>query len=529
MPTTISPQELKTRMEAQESSALIDVREPNEYDKGQIYSATSVPRRYLEFRMPHLVPVKSTPLVVCDDDGRRARLAALTLEGMGYSQVAVLDGGLNAWSVAGFQTCRGTNVPSKDFGEKVLVQQQVPETTPEELQARLQRGEKIIILDTRTPEEFRAFTLPGSRSMPGGELPYRIMDIIENNLDTPVLVHCAGRTRSIIGTRILRRMGLRNVYGLRNGTMGWVLAGLELESGKNPGEPGAPSPQSIAASETFASTVAAEDGVRYLSAPELQTLMARTDRETVYLVDVRTSQEYGIKHIPGAHWMPGGQAVQRADDLVAVRNATVVFACDGRARSTLVASWFVQMGFPNIFALDGGTAAWVVAGFPLEEGWPSLLPAGLKEAQAQTRYVAPQALAEVIDSGDASIILDLETSREYKAGHLPGARWLPRGWLELRIASKAPLKQLPLVLTCHDGLTSTLAAPYLTRMGYEQVTVLEGGTAAWRQARLTLATGMGDISEEPRDIIHSMGERTREEMMDYLEWEEDLGHKYEQG
>ena len=59
-----------------------------------------------------------------------------------------------------------------------------------------------------------------------------ITDITEDlDPDTTVVVNCAGRTRSIIGTRVLQRMGLTNIVGLKNGTSGWVLAGYELETG----------------------------------------------------------------------------------------------------------------------------------------------------------------------------------------------------------------------------------------------------------------------------------------------------------
>ncbi len=59
-----------------------------------------------------------------------------------------------------------------------------------------------------------------------------------------VIVNCAGRTRSIIGAATLRRLGLTNVRALSNGTMGWLLAGYELESkparrGSDAGKPGA--------------------------------------------------------------------------------------------------------------------------------------------------------------------------------------------------------------------------------------------------------------------------------------------------
>ena len=60
--------------------------------------------------------------------------------------------------------------------------------------------------------------------------------------------------------------------------------------------------------------------------------------------------------------------MQRSDDLVGVRNGHVVFTCDGRVQATVTASWYRQMGFPNVYAVDGGTHAWVAAGLALTKG-----------------------------------------------------------------------------------------------------------------------------------------------------------------
>ena len=94
---------------------------------------------------------------------------------------------------------------------------------------------------------------------PGGELALRITDITADlDPDTTVVVNCAGRTRSIIGTRILQRMGLdRNIVGLKNGTSGWVLAGYDLESGATRDRLPAVSEEGRAAAEAYAERCAA--------------------------------------------------------------------------------------------------------------------------------------------------------------------------------------------------------------------------------------------------------------------------------
>src|SRR5437016_3786244 len=218
MPSPIAPQTLDHLLERGSALALIDVREHGEYNAAHIPGSSSLPRRLVEARLERLVPCKSVQLVVCDDDGRRATLAARTAERMGYQRVAVLDGGLNGWASDGLPTEWGMNVPSKDFGERVEVEHHVPTIDARGLQRRMERGERLLILDTRTPEEHHRFCIPGALNVPNGELGLRVPELVREAPDATVVVHCAGRTRSIIGARLLQRMGLRNVMSLKNGT-----------------------------------------------------------------------------------------------------------------------------------------------------------------------------------------------------------------------------------------------------------------------------------------------------------------------
>ena len=379
--------------------------------------------------MAAAVPFVGALIVVCDDDERRARVAAATLDRMGYTQVSVLEGGINGWTTRDYPTEWGTNVPSKDFGEKMEVVHQVPEIDAPELHKRIERGDKLVILDTRTPEEYQRFCIPGGRSMPGGELALRITDVVkELDPDTTVIINCAGRTRSIIGTRLLQRMGFTGALGLKNGTSGWVLAGYQLKRDAERVELPQPSPEGLAAAEAYAARVAAEDGVRYLDIAGLQSLLDKRNQETIYLIDVRTREEYEEGHIPGFRWFPAGQAVQRSDDVSVVHNSTVVFCCDGKARATFTASWYRQMGHQEIYA-------WTAApppGLPPVRRW--------REACRRSRpTVCPKLATKCVwflptssKASMPSVVLFVETSQDLLRGTCreptgcPGAGWSSR-------------------------------------------------------------------------------------------------------
>ena len=523
MPATISCAQLADLLDGDSPFALIDVREVAEYNSSHIPRSGLIPRRDLEFLIAGSVPHTGTPVVLCDDDGRRAALAADTLSRLGYSDVAALEGGMNRWVTERRPTEWGVNVPSKDFGEKVQVQHHVPEIDAVELRRRMDSGEKMVILDTRTPEEYGRFCIPGGRSVPNGELGLRITDVLsEAEDDATVVINCAGRTRSIIGTRLLQRMGVRNVVGLENGTAGWVLAGYELESGADRVILPDASAEGRAAAEEFADRLAEQDGVEYIDLAALEDLRARARSESVYMIDVRSESEYAAGHVPGFRWFPGGQAVQRADEVAVVHNAPVVFCCDGRARAALTASWYKQMGFREIYALHGGTTAWTEAGNALESGAPAPTPLGLSEAAERVSTLSPQG----VEAADGARIIHVGLSSEFAQAHVPGSAWVPRGWLELRIADAAPDKDAPLIVTCAGGNQSVLAAAALADLGYSNVSVLRGGMRAWTAYGGPVETGLSGVMSPPSDTLASGPDRNFADMVNYLRWEEELGHKY---
>lgn len=535
MAQPITPAQLLELFDGNEPFALIDVREPGEYNTSHIPGSSLIPRRTLEFDLSAAVPHPSTLIVLCDDDGRRVARAVSTVEQMGYSSVAWLEGGVNRWMSLDHPTEWGVNVPSKDFGEKMEVVHHVPEIDAMELHARMERGDKMIILDTRTPEEYRRFCIPGGRSLPGGELALRITDVTADlDPDTTVVVNCAGRTRSIIGTRILQRMGLeREIVGLKNGTSGWVLAGYELESGADRDQLPDVSDTGRAAAEAYAERCAAEDGVRFLDVNGLNALVERSLSESVYFIDVRTAEEYDAGRIAGFRWFPGGQCVQRSDDVAVVKNAPIVFCCDGKARAALTASWYRQLGYEEVYALDGGISAWTAAGRPLDSGYSvgalfdgSISGAGEPKLLSDARQSVPSVSAHDTHNDSAATVLFVDTSRDFARGHVPGACWTPRGWLEWQAADFIPSTDARVIVTCSDGRQSLLAAATLMEMGYSNVAALDNGMVAWRVADLPVEEGLTGVMRTPADIVFSGPDRTYADMQHYLRWETELGAKY---
>jgi rhodanese-related sulfurtransferase len=94
-----------------------------------------------------------------------------------------------------------------------------------------------------------------------------------------------------------------------------------------------------------------------------------------------------------------------------------------------------------------------------------------------------------VRAGDADlIILDVREREAYEAGHIPGARLLPRGQLELRASDELPDPTRRIVAYCEFGRISTLAAATLRAMGFQRAVALDGGMKAWREGNYPVAT-----------------------------------------
>ncbi|HEY9238855.1 MAG TPA: rhodanese-like domain-containing protein, partial [Burkholderiaceae bacterium] len=228
----ITPQALKAALSDGEEIALLDVRETGVFVRRHILLAASAPLWRLELQIDRLVPRRSTRIVLADADESLAHEAAAKLVRLGWRNVSVLAGGTEGWAAAGYEVFSGSNVPSKAFGEVIEHEKHTPWISVDDLQERVERGDDIVVVDSRTPEEFADFSLPFAHSLPGAELVYRIQELAPRP-ETLVVVNCAGRTRSIVGAQTLIDAGIPNqVVSLKDGTMAWLLAGRELAHGR---------------------------------------------------------------------------------------------------------------------------------------------------------------------------------------------------------------------------------------------------------------------------------------------------------
>ncbi len=356
---SITPSEVRTALLLRGEIALLDVRHEAVFATGHPLFAANMAADRIALEAEARLPRKDVPVVLYDDGEGLVAVAAARLTALGYSNIRQLDGGLQGWKQAGYEVFEDVNSYAKAFGELVEHRRHTPSLAAEEVGALIADGANIQILDVRRYDEYATMNIPGSISVPGAELVLRAGRAAPDS-ETTIIVNCAGRTRSIIGTQSLINAGVTNkVRALRNGTIGWTLAKQNLDHGSSKrGEVGA-----IPGGEANARDVAYRAGVRHIGLAEMVALQAQADR-TLYRFDVRSEEEYAAGHLAGFRHYPGGQLVQEIDMAAPVRGARIVLTDNLRVRADMTASWLAQMGWET-YVLECGYDGTLEVGPPL--------------------------------------------------------------------------------------------------------------------------------------------------------------------
>ncbi|WP_051013825.1 rhodanese-like domain-containing protein [Pararhodospirillum photometricum] len=451
---TVSVAGLRSWLAADEELALFDVREAGQIGEGHLLWSVPLPYSRLEARLPLVAPRRSVRVVLVDDGDGLAERAARRARALGYDAVSVLDGGVTAWQAAGEPLVKGVHVASKAFGELVERTLHTPSITAEALARRQARGEPLVILDGRPEDEYRQGTLPGSVCCPNGELALRLPALAPDP-NTLVVIHCAGRTRSLLGTELLRTAGVKNpVVALENGTMGWQLAGFQVErDAKRFFPPDIEVPSGL---RDRAAAFAQRQGVHRLDATTARHWLADSTR-TTFVLDVRTTQEVRADPAPGAVHVPGGQLLQATDQWVGVRRSRLLLLDHDGERAPLIAGWLALAGW-TCGVLAEGRAAWaaLTPRLPAPDPLPVL------------RLVPPD---DPLLRQAETLMLDLRPSAIHQAGHPPGARWAIRPRLAAALASHPRGAPVVLLTPCQD--TARAAALDILEAGHVLPVLLE--------------------------------------------------------
>lgn len=502
--------------------ALIDVREEAAFATGHPLFAANLALSKLELEVRDRIPHRQTAVTLYDNGEfydqqrgeRKATRAAALLASLGYQDIALLAGDLAGWKEAGGELFIDVNAPSKAFGEWVEHHYATPSLTAEQVLALQKQGANIRVLDVRRFDEFQVMSIPGGISVPGGELALRLRDVVPDKT-TQVIVNCAGRTRSIIGTQSLINAGFTQpVAALRNGTIGWTLAGQTLAHQQTGHFPPLTEHARREALDG-AQALAIRAGVRSVTLSQIHQWQTESSR-TLYLFDVRTAEEFRASHLAGSRHVPGGQLIQETDHYATVRGARIVVVDDDGVRARMAASWLAQMNW-EVYVAD------ITADDFAEQGdWKAqVAPAPAVES------VTAEQLLNWLGDGRTGVI-DLTTSANFRNRRIPGAIWTTRANLPQVIARQP--EKLRWVVTCTSGLLARYAVTEVAALTGKPTYLLGKGTVGWIADGLTLERGDSPYLENAQDRYRRPYEGTdvsAQAMQDYLDWEYGLVEQLE--
>ncbi|WP_051235764.1 rhodanese-like domain-containing protein [Ottowia thiooxydans] len=530
----ISSQQLKHLVFDAQELAILDVGEEGQYGEAHLLRAANAPYSLLESIAPTLVPRKTCLVVLADHGEDVSARAAARLTDIGYTNIAVLEGGVPAWAAAGFEVFKGVFVPSKAYGEWLGHGLRTPEISAHDLQVLTARspareegdgegakhgsGDGVVILDPRTVPEHAARHVPGAIACPGAELALRFDELVPD-AQTTVVVACGGRTRGLVGAQTLLDAGVPNpVMALADGNHGWQLAGYPLEEGLRSSF-SFTGPHANDKAFERAKALRSRSGIQVIDETALAS-WRQDETRTTYTFDVRTREEYDAAHLSGAMHAPGGQLVQATDRWVAVRGARIVLVDTDGVRATSVAVHLQRMGWEtHVLTWEAGAVS------HHGDGAAVSLPSGSKAADAAARVstpltevvgdipdFSPEEAAEALASG--SVALDAGLSQEFLDGSACGpawrSHWVTRASLGRWIEAAA--QGQPLIIFSSDGLAARLVGLDLLREAPgSSIHVVQGGLLRWK------AEGLSVLARDPSELH-------RQERIDTLYWARERRH-----
>ena len=188
--------------------------------------------------------------------------------------------------------------------------------------------------------------------------------------------------------------------------------------------------------------------------------------ENCLIVDVRSKEAFAAAHIPGAINIPFGANLPTWAGWVLPYDRPTLIVPDHPGQMPEIVTHLIRVGFDDIQGfLEGGMDAWEVKGYPLET---------LSTMSVQT----------LNERRDELTVLDVRTEKEWNAGHIAGAIHIHGGKLQEKMG-QVP-RDKPVAVICGSGYRGSIAASFLKREGYPDVSNVLGGMSAWKAAGLPM-------------------------------------------
>ena len=475
--------------------ALIDTRERRDHVDGHWFGSTNIPLSILTDRVGRMVPDRTFTIHLLDWQDAASDAAGRRLSELGYSDVKLCPTIHPGQYGNGF--VKGEYVWSKAFGEVVAHACGLPEVTPA---AYLESQTDLQLFDVRPTSEYREFTIPGSYSLPNSLLLGNMEGL--KHTGRTALLHCAGRTRSIIGACTLKAAGHEGPFAIfRGGTQAWQLDGHEREFAAD--RIFADETGGDAASRTFLARW--KIPVEHIKADECAAFISRHQGNHLFDVSDDAAKGKSLQH--GIIGVSGTNLIQQTDQSIARYHVPVIlFDTGSGSRAAFAAYWLQAMGYTVRVALL--TAK-------LHE-----MPSPRSDSSDTETGFVPATLDQLIAHRNMSgRIYDFRSSRAFREAHLAGSEWCNVGEV-LSGDPSAQRPEEPIMLIARDLSHGYETAAHLARHGWQV-----SGVFAWKISGSDKAEiqsgGLADTIDESA-LFAGRHHGNMQDSRDYLAWEEEL-------
>jgi rhodanese-related sulfurtransferase len=277
----------------------VDVRDVFAFEKNHVQGAKHMPLELLASQTGELP--KDRMVIVLDETGKKAHQALRTLVGAGFTNVVNVSGGylslLRQARAVGFENIKLDTLPVelKSINEEGKKEEQV--------EAKQPLNDGPIVVDVRTPGEFRSGAVPGAVNIPLDEMERRYVELGKNP-SRDITVYCASGARSAYAQMFLQQLGFGNV------TNGGGLSAMMARHAKSNEQPKAEPTEPL-------------------------------------VIDVRTPQEFRGGAYPGAVNIPLDELPAHFTKLGSKQREIIVYCASG-ARSSYAERMMKQAGFSNV-------------------------------------------------------------------------------------------------------------------------------------------------------------------------------------
>jgi rhodanese-related sulfurtransferase len=342
----ITAQDLVRMKEANEDFVLFDGRPIDEHRKMTIPGSTCCPNAELPYRVSSIVKSPKTRIIINCAGRTRSILGAQTLINFGIpNPVYALENGTQGWYLSDLKLEHGADrkypdrideatLPALNASAQKLIERFGIRTVARaQAEAWFRETDRTTYLcDVRTPEEFKAGSLPGAVHAPGGQLIQATDQWVGVRNARIVLIDGGENVRAPVVASWLKQLGC-DVCVLEGGAR----SGLEMPATL---APALPALGSISAAE----------------------LTATLDAGQCAVFDLRGSMNFRKTHVPGSRW---STRVHLAADARGMKKPVVLVAEEPLV-ARLAATELLETGVQDVRLLDGGLAAWAQAGYATE-------------------------------------------------------------------------------------------------------------------------------------------------------------------